>query len=122
MKLQDLVWTLISAVVLFGILVYLFSGPEEPKQYVPDKSDAYYAAKTFIKDYLKSPRSAEFAPITKASITTVRNTDYDKDVYVVKSYVESMNSFGVMLKTNFVIEVLPKSDGSWIQTKQPILD
>lgn len=63
-----------------------------------DKIDAYNYAEDFVKKKLKSPSSAKFPD----SQQKVDDTTYESgSTYKINSYVESQNSFGAMIKTNF---------------------
>lgn len=63
-----------------------------------DKILAYNYAKDFVKKKLKSPSSAVFPD----SQHKVDNTEYvGNATYEINSYVDSQNSFGAMIRTNF---------------------
>lgn len=65
---------------------------------VTDKLQAYRYAMGFVKEKLKSPSSAKFPD----SQRKVDDTRYMGDnTYKIDSYVESMNSFGTMIRTDF---------------------
>jgi len=53
-------------------------------------------AEEFVKDRLKAPASAKFPPISKATVTDLNNGKWR-----VESYVDSQNSFGVMIRTQY---------------------
>ena len=56
------------------------------------------AAKSDVPNYLKSPSTADFPNVLGDDWIVVRDSDY----FYVKSYVDSQNSFGAMLRTNFI--------------------
>lgn len=110
------------AVILGVLLMIIFIGdginkPSSPgektysKTYSNDyasKLEAYSYAENWVKDKLKSPSSAKFPD----SERKVNDTEYYGDnTYKIKSYVESQNSFGAMIKTNFSCTISFK-DGS----------
>jgi hypothetical protein len=86
----------IAWIVFFvGLILIISIGSRGPR--IPDESDARVMCELQIKSLLKAPQSASFS--------------YGQDVkvngqgagpYVVKGYVEAQNSFGVMLRNNYV--------------------
>lgn len=67
-----------------------------------DKLEAYNYAEKWVKDKLKSPSSAKFPD----SQRKVEDTKYEYDnTYKINSYVESANSFGVLIKTKFTCTI-----------------
>lgn len=71
----------------------------------------------YVKKKLKSPASAKFAgtlaPETK--VAPIQGKIREQR-YAVKSYVDSQNSFGAMLRTYYVGIVEQTSEGNWIVT------
>lgn len=63
-----------------------------------NKIYAYNCAARFVKKELKSPFSAVF-PDTRQKVHDTE-CNYD-NTYKIDSYVESQNSFGAIIKTNF---------------------
>ncbi len=63
-----------------------------------NKQLAYNYAMKYVKQKLKAPSSAEFPSLfdRQEHITELSSTEYQ-----INSWVESQNSFGVMIKTNF---------------------
>jgi len=63
-----------------------------------NKQLAYNYAMDYVKQKLKSPSSAEFPSLfdRQEHITELSSTEYQ-----INSWVESQNSFGAMIKTNF---------------------
>lgn len=67
-----------------------------------DKLEAYNNARDFVKKRLKSPSSAKFPD----SQQKVDDTEYIGDnTYKIRSYVESQNSFGAMIRTDFSCKI-----------------
>lgn len=89
---------------------------EEDKRYIIETDNsilAYDMSKRYIESKLVSPSTAKF-PIF-ANIHVIKN----EDVYTVSAYVDSQNSFGAMLRTNFIIKIQqvgkdPAKTGSWL--------
>jgi len=92
-----------SLVVFIFILPKIFdSKPATPKVYTEKDRErtAYVCAKLKVEEELKAPSTAKFQPYPDAVITN--NGLY----YFVKSYVDAQNSFGAMIRTDFICKVL----------------
>lgn len=84
------------------------SRPSSPSSYKPKSeksyntyhspSYAYIQAETFIKKKLKSPSTAEFPGVfeKKDHIVSMGGSKYK-----ISSWVDSQNSYGAMMRTNF---------------------
>lgn len=68
-----------------------------PQVYTPTDYDAYVMAKHFVEDRLKSPSTADFASIHQSTVKGIGNE------WTVKSFVDSQNGFGAMLRTRYTI-------------------
>ena len=85
------------------------SDQERPKPY----TWAISAAEQLIRGKLKSPSSAKFSPYKETS----RRKTYDDGVvqyYVVSGWVESQNSFGAMLRSDYTICIKGTEDSTKI--------
>ena len=71
------------------------------------KITALTAAQECVKERLKSPSSADFPWGTDCVSKVSENT------YIINSYVDSQNSFGAMLRTNFSCQVTLNSDDTY---------
>ena len=70
-------------------------------------SDVYYMAQVFVERNLKSPTSAKFPPTSTASVM-------ERDgMWFVASYVDSQNSFGAMIRTQWAVAMKYEGSGSW---------
>lgn len=69
---------------------------------VCSESYAYGAAKSIVGKNLASPGSAKFASLSDSDVI-VRKTGSCE--YKIKSYVDSQNGFGALLRTYFTITV-----------------
>jgi hypothetical protein len=65
----------------------------------PNKYDAYVMMKKFVDDKLLSPSSAEYEPISTIGLKQEGN------IWAFDGYVDSQNSFGVMIRNNFSIAI-----------------
>ncbi len=81
-------------------LPFLFSGSSSST--APREEDysttAYLQSQAYVKNALKSPASADFP-----SAYDIR--DLGDNRFVVSSYVDSQNSFGAMLRSDWVVTV-----------------
>lgn len=100
----------ILAGILFVVIIIMNNGPAPSK---PDtsstrtKSEVYAMAQVFVKRALKSPSSAKFPVTSSASIL-------EKDgMWFVASYVDSQNSFGAMIRTQWAVAMKYEGSGNW---------
>ncbi|MFG5863635.1 hypothetical protein [Metapseudomonas sp. CR1201] len=102
------IWMTVTPVLFFIAAVIYFDKPDnECRDY-----QAYEAAKLIIKKHLKSPSSAKFAVdgVDQVSIQPLGGCRFR-----VASHVDSQNSFGAMLRTNFYITVRRDGNGNdWV--------
>jgi len=83
--------------VIMFVLASVFDTGEEDK---PDKIGAFLYAEKAVENHLKAPSSAEFASYNNSLVTQ------DQDTFYVQSYVDSQNSFGAMVRSNFEVRVI----------------
>ena len=99
---------LFSLLALLAILYFVSKGcsssdvdTDKSKVFNPDneRRSAYVEAKMFIESKLKSPSTADFAtPNMEADVR------YKADsTFIVRSYVDAKNSFGVPLRTPWMV-------------------
>ena len=70
--------------------------------------EAYGMCRDFVRDRLKAPSTAKFARISTNYIT-----DLGSGSYRVRAYVDSQNSFGAQLRTEYTCEVKHQGGGKW---------
>jgi len=89
----------VVAVILSIIITFLL--PDENNQPV-DKHEAIVQAETYVKDILKSPKSAKFSGITETNATEISTDEWE-----VTGWVDAENSFGADVRSNYrvVMEV-----------------
>jgi len=97
----------IGCLGVLGILIIIGSIQqvlEDPKPEIKDpcakEIEASIYAEDFVKRNLKAPKTAEFAPRRETFIESKKC-----GVYTILSYVDSQNSFGAMLRTEFKIVI-----------------
>ncbi|MBY8341982.1 hypothetical protein LXH13_06305 [Streptomyces spinosirectus] len=80
----------------------------------PDGQGAAVTCESFVKDRLKSPGSAKFPGVTDpdyAKIITVSGKKPWK--YQINGYVDSDNSFGASVRSDYVCTVSTKNGDTW---------
>ncbi len=106
-------------IVIFMIGTFASTSLDAPKprdqtQRAVSESDANIMSITLCemrtRDTLKAPRSAKFPWVKKAS--------FDGSLAILKSYVDAQNSFGAMIRTNYICTVRykggdPDNSESW---------
>ena len=97
---------LIMLLVIFGLIFLVFkcSCSESNENKIMSEEDqkfsAYYNSQECVKELLKSPSTAEFPSGSEQFVTRI-----DNDTFLINSYVDSQNSFGAMLRTNYVCQI-----------------
>lgn len=96
---------LVTIAIFGGIFLWifsLFSSDDEPRRYT--QLDALRFSEPCVKKLLKSPSSAQFVSALDFNadehVTTVNDT-----TFLIHSWVESQNSFEVMLRTKYSCQV-----------------
>ena len=84
--------------ITFFIILALGSSDDESKNSSYYKMLAYNTASEYVKLELKSPSSAKFPGLTQKSNHVIVKGDGE---FKISSWVESKNSFGVMIRSNW---------------------
>ena len=115
-KKRKLYWTL-GIIGFFVLLIAMGSSDdsnsgssnntvvEQETPSVPDESEANIMAEGFVKQILKAPSTADFPFLDYT-------TTIDGSRYTVSSYVDSQNSFGAMIRSNWRV-VMDHNGGEW---------
>lgn len=74
----------------------------KPAPSVASDSDACYMAQKFVKEQLKSPSTAEFAPCREPDTVVTRT----ERLWMVRSWVDAENSFGANLRNDFTAKLI----------------
>ncbi len=111
----------IIALILFVVIIFVwgyvfFSGgssPSIPKPHVPGAIELHVQAQQFVKKALKAPTTAEFPwePVSAGTDGT--------GLYQVESYVDSQNSFGAMVRSEWMVNMRLSGD-RWTLEKMRI--
>ena len=99
-------WIIIFVIIGIFVIGAIFSENDDTQtsqDYSNNEILAYNYAKDFVKEKLKSPSSAIF-PSTREKVEHVINLGGGE--YKINSWVESQNSFGAMIKTDFSCRII----------------
>lgn len=78
----------------------------------PDKIAAHTMIQGFVEDRLKAPSTAEFPSAWDYDYD--ENIDYEgNQTYYIESYVDSENSFGGTVRTEFTARIKQVSEDEW---------
>lgn len=94
-----------------------------PSQKIPSKIEAWVVAEEFVKDYLKSPSTADFGGVWGGDYQNPETcVAYMGDsTYLIKGWVDSQNSFGATVRTDFLLIVKYKGNENWSLLKTPVM-
>ena len=103
----------LGVVIVFAFfwLMALFGDSDSSSKAPPASHsgvEAYGMCRDFVRDRLKAPSTAKFARISMDYIT-----DLGGGSYRVRAYVDSQNSFGAQLRTDYTCEVKHQSGETW---------
>lgn len=68
---------------------------------------AVLACQDFVEQSLRAPATAEFPPISEASVSRSGSE------WIVSSHVDSENGFGAFVRTNWTCEARYEGEGRW---------
>lgn len=89
-------------ILIVSIILFFFScAGNSLSDYEPGKSEYITMAKSFVKEVLKAPTTAEFCSFSEFAVATS-----EEGVIRVKGYVDAQNSFGAMIRTNFTVQMI----------------
>ncbi len=95
-------------VIIASCLIAYCAGSNNSSSETTDpNSDAFYMCREFVRDRLKSPKSADFGTLSEGKVKISNNH------YFVSSYVDSENSFGANIRTQFICELSNLGGDQW---------
>ena len=104
---------------LIFVLIVIFSGGDNtstpPQERGITDSQAFITSQDYVKSVLKSPASADFPLLDYTAY------DLGDGKWSIVSYVDSQNSFGVQMRTNWVV-TLTHTGGNWTNQSNWELD
>ncbi|MCR4434128.1 MAG: hypothetical protein NUV70_08790 [Caldiserica bacterium] len=74
----------------------------------PDKIEAYVMAQVFVEKWLKAPSTAQYPLASEATID-----DLGGGRWRVRAWVDSQNSFGAMVRSNFDCTLKYTGNENW---------
>jgi len=101
-----------AAICIFAWISMPSSGTEKNTDRIEksaSKIDAWVAAQYFVEDRLKAPSSAKF-PFGGAQKHV---SDMGGGLFIIRSYVDSKNAFGVEIRTKFFCKIQKNKKGSF---------
>lgn len=114
-------WIVLAVVTVVGVcgvasIGYIATRPRPPRQstQIEDQRYAEASAKNYVRNILKSPRSAEFGG------EWIDLHDAKNHLWVVSGNVDAKNSFGVPLRDNYVVGMVVRPDsGLYLDRESP---
>ena len=96
----------LKVLALLGVLflAVMFGPNREERPKTGSARDACYMAQKFVSDRIKAPATADFELCSDAKVAPKVDSDVGT-CYTVVSYVDSQNSFGAKIRTNYAAEV-----------------
>lgn len=130
MRGRLLVWGLLAVAAAGTVFAVSSRGAPEARQAVaaspaPDRSgthltmEACAQAQRAVKSQLKAPASAKFPGCAMGAHEYKITTNEARDKFAVRGHVDSQNSFGAMIRSEFGV-ILDYSDGNWTATRVAI--
>lgn len=71
-----------------------------------DDITAALCAEDIVKQFLKAPSTAEVCPVDEMQITHLGNGEY-----MITGWVDAENSYGAMLRSDFIVTYTATKDG-----------
>ena len=106
----------VATLIIFGIAAIVVFGSEPissgvtatRSQPTVDRSDACFMSQRFVRQNLKAPTTATFPSWTPENC----NATQSSGTWKVRSYVDSQNGFGAMIRSDYGVEMRynPSSD------------
>lgn len=93
--------TIIFFVLIAGLAAIYFLGTESYRQSQKEERAVYAVAQTFVMDILKAPSTAEFQEFDRSKM--IVGTDENKKIYHASAYVDSENSYGAMIRSDWEV-------------------
>jgi hypothetical protein len=98
----------LGAFAVFGSLFAVLGGSSDYDPDTPTDTDARFACRQFVEDRLKAPATADFTDETVTSLGGER--------FEVTGSVESQNSFGTTMRSDYECDLRYNGDERWTLT------
>lgn len=92
-------WVIVFGVLFLTVIVIRACGSMKQNNQ-NDPISAYSMAEVFVEKQLKAPKSADFAGYSDAVVKEI-----EPGVWLIKSYVDAQNSFGVQIRNNYIVKI-----------------
>ena len=111
------VWKKWAVSLVLAFSLFCWSVSQSPKLEQPaqqeakqehDAISAYVMAQDFVSNQLKAPSTAKFPTYSKNYVT-----DLGEGKYTITAYVDAQNSFGAMMRNNFICTVHYVGNNKW---------
>lgn len=109
MPISQSLLIIIGSIIVLVLIFKAFSSICLSKNDETDKDDsttAYVCAIDVVEKRLKSPSTAKFCGVTRATITNLGNNKYE-----VRGYVDAQNSFGAEVREYFTVTLTLSGNG-----------
>ena len=90
----------VFSLIIMLIIAFAVASTYSQKTKIPDTLDAFIISQQFVTNRLKAPSTAKFPTLAKSSVMELGDGRFK-----VVSYVDSQNSFGAMMRNNYVCVV-----------------
>ncbi len=100
----------VGCLILFLIPVFLVAFGGNYGSGDPSDSEAYVMSHQFVRNSLKAPRTAKFPYSGDEGVSISKSSD---NVYAIRGYVDSENSFGAMIRTEYRCVLRYIGDDNW---------
>ncbi len=110
---KTMLWIFGGIVVIALLSPYMQTATRQPggTEEMLIRARAIRSADDFVTAKLKAPSTAKFPDESEDKVYTDKTK---ANVYYVKGYVDSQNSFGAMLREKYICEV-KNDNGHWVE-------
>lgn len=108
LRTVSLVIIALSIVIIVAVSRLGDDGTNAPPKPEHDSMSAYYMSQQFAEKQLIAPSTAKFPPYSQNRVA-----DLGGGEYVISSYVDAQNSFGAMIRTQYLCTVKHVEGDRW---------
>lgn len=114
-----------NTIALLGLAVFAMfalgsvnTGGSSVSSTPPDRRiDAFVMSQEFVRAEIKAPSTAKFPWYDESYVAVLGSNKYR-----IVAYVDAQNSFGAVIRNNYICEIQDLGDGKWRKIKCVILD
>ena len=119
---KRIVYGIAGGLFILCVSVIVFRENGNPN-YNPDEDEVkvWIAAQEIVKSRLKSPGTAEWGGLFAGDYQDPREavTKVEENLYEVRGWVDSQNSFGAKVRINFSLRLRGNPDRGWELAEEP---